>query len=184
MFFCRFSSITHLLPIFLKKNYSLRQNILKNLRVWGRSLTSVPIGIYLDLIEVGTRLGIDSSKDFEELLKRSDRTLDRTLLPYVQSVHRWWTIAAKEWPDARTVFSLRPVRRWSCVRSSEEDENRIDRTLVASCQLGSTRPVATPGDLDLSGVDRTLGGSVRSLPPERSVSSQKVNHCCEGVTGC
>jgi hypothetical protein len=33
-----------------------------------------------------------------------------------------------------------------------------------------TRPVATPGDLDLSGVDRTLGGSVRSLPPERPVS--------------
>ena len=33
-----------------------------------------------------------------------------------------------------------------------------------------TRSVVTLGDLDLSGVDRTLGGSVRSLPPERPVS--------------
>ena len=32
------------------------------------------------------------------------------------------------------------------------------------------RPVMTLGDLDLSGVDQTLGGSVRSLPLERSVS--------------
>jgi len=30
-----------------------------------------------------------------------------------------------------------------------------------------TRPVAIPEELDLSGIDRTLGGSVRSLPPER-----------------
>ena len=53
------------------------------------SLTSVPIGVYLDLIDIGTRLGTGSSKDFKELLKKSDRTLDRTLLPYVQSVHTW-----------------------------------------------------------------------------------------------
>ena len=33
-----------------------------------------------------------------------------------------------------------------------------------------TWPVMIPGVLDLSGVDRTLGGSVRSLPPERLVS--------------
>ena len=33
-----------------------------------------------------------------------------------------------------------------------------------------TRPVAIPEDLDLSGIDRMLGGSVRSLPPERPVS--------------
>ena len=39
---------------FLKKKYYLRQNILKNLRVLERSLTSVPIGVYLSLIEVGT----------------------------------------------------------------------------------------------------------------------------------
>ena len=33
-----------------------------------------------------------------------------------------------------------------------------------------TRPVMIPEDLDLSGINRTLGGSVRSLPPERPVS--------------
>ena len=33
-----------------------------------------------------------------------------------------------------------------------------------------TRPVTIPGVLCLSGIDRTLGGSVRSLPPERPVN--------------
>ena len=52
------------------KNYSLRQNILKNLRVWERSLTSVLIGVYLDLIRVGTWLGTGSTQDFEDLLEK------------------------------------------------------------------------------------------------------------------
>ena len=33
-----------------------------------------------------------------------------------------------------------------------------------------TRPVPILEELDLSGIDRTLGGSVRSPPPERPVS--------------
>ena len=33
-----------------------------------------------------------------------------------------------------------------------------------------THSVAIPEELDLSGIDRTLGGSVRSLPPESPVS--------------
>ena len=33
-----------------------------------------------------------------------------------------------------------------------------------------TRSVTIPGVLDLTGIDRTLGGSVRSLPPERPVN--------------
>ena len=37
-----------------------------------------------------------------------------------------------------------------------------------------TRPVAIPEELDLSGIDRTLGGSVRSLPPERPVSRSRA----------
>jgi len=37
-----------------------------------------------------------------------------------------------------------------------------------------TRPVVTRGDLDLSGVDRTLGGSVWLLPPERSVNRNRT----------
>ena len=55
---------------FLKKKYSLRQNILKKLRVWERSLTSVPIDVYLDLIEVSTWLGTGSTKDFEDSLEK------------------------------------------------------------------------------------------------------------------
>ena len=137
MLFCRFSSNHPFIVYFLKKNYSLRQNILKILRVWERSLTSVPIGVYLDHIEVGTWLGIDSTKDFEDLLEKSDRTLHRTLKSSVRSVYRRWTVAAKEWPDAGTVFSLCLVRRWSCVRSSEEDKVRINRTLAMSGKLWS-----------------------------------------------
>ena len=89
-----------LIAYFLKKIYSLRQNILKNLRVWERSLSSVPIGVYLNLIGVGTWLGTGSTKDFEDLLE-------------------------KEWPD-----------------------------------------VAPDSDV------------------QRPVSSQEVNCCWEGVTGC
>ena len=33
-----------------------------------------------------------------------------------------------------------------------------------------TRPAAILEDLDLSGINQTLGGSVRSLPPERPVN--------------
>ena len=72
---CRLSSNCPFIAYFLKKNYSLRQNILKNLRVWERSLTSVPICVYLRLIGVGTWLGTGSTKDH-------------------------WRFARKEWPDA------------------------------------------------------------------------------------
>ena len=37
-----------------------------------------------------------------------------------------------------------------------------------------TRPVTIPEVLDLSGIDWTLGGSVRSLPPERPVSRNRA----------
>ena len=37
-----------------------------------------------------------------------------------------------------------------------------------------TRPVAIPEELDLSGINRTLGGSVRSLPPECPVSRSRA----------
>ena len=36
------------------------------------------------------------------------------------------------------------------------------------------RPVVIPEELGLSGIDRTLGGSVRSLPLERPVSGSRV----------
>ena len=44
------------------------------------------------------------------------------------------------------------------------------------CPVGvhRTRLVVIPEDLDLSGIDRTLGGSVRSLPPEHPVSRNRA----------
>ena len=38
-----------------------------------------------------------------------------------------------------------------------------------------TRPVAIPEVLDLTGIDRTLGGSVWSLPPERPVNRSRAD---------
>ena len=37
-----------------------------------------------------------------------------------------------------------------------------------------TSPIVIPEDLDLSGIDRTLGGSVWSLPPEHPVNRQRA----------
>ena len=37
-----------------------------------------------------------------------------------------------------------------------------------------TRPGAILEELDLSRIDRMLGGSVRSLPPERSVNGERA----------
>ena len=37
-----------------------------------------------------------------------------------------------------------------------------------------THPVAIPEQLDLSGIDQTLGGSVRLLPPERPVNGERM----------
>ena len=37
-----------------------------------------------------------------------------------------------------------------------------------------THPVTIPEELGLSGIDRMLGGSVRSLPPERPVSRSRA----------
>ena len=43
---------------------------------------------------------------------------------------------------------------------------------LVSCDR--TRPVVILGVLDLSGIDWTLGGSVRSLPSERPVSRKRA----------
>ena len=122
---------------FLKKKYSLRQNILKKLRVWERSLTSIPIGAYLGLIEVGTWLGTGSAKEHWRFAEKGRPDTRLYSAPYVRSVHRRWTIAVKEWPDAEIVLSRCLVRWRSCIRSSKDDEDRLDRTLTASGQLWS-----------------------------------------------
>ena len=90
---------------FLKKNYSLRQNTLKILRVWEWSLTSVPIGVYLSLIEVGTWLGKGSAKELWRFATKWCPDASSDSASSVRSVHRRWTDASQEWPDAEQCFS-------------------------------------------------------------------------------
>ena len=64
------------------------------------------------------------------------------------------------------------------VRSDGDPTSGRSKTMMAACTrlwlcpvgVHRTHPVVIPGDLDLSGIDQTLGGSVWSLPPERPVS--------------
>ena len=88
-----FCSICPLVAYFLKKNYSLRQNILKNLRVWEKSLTSVLFVFIWILFMLGLEWEQAAWRNIEDLLQKSDRTLHRTLMSSVRSVHRRWTAA-------------------------------------------------------------------------------------------
>ena len=56
--------------------------------------------------------------------------------------------------------------------SGQAKKTKIGSTGLWLCPVSCdrTRSVVALGDLDLSRVDRTLGGSVQSLPPERPVS--------------
>ena len=156
---------------FLKKNYSLRQNILKILRVWERSLTSVPIGIYLDLILVGTWLGTGNVKQLWRFAGKgsSDAALDTTVQRPVssQEVNCCWR-------------NDRMMRL--CVRSGRDPasgrlkENQAELTgpCLRLVMDHRTRPVVILEELDLSGIDRMLGGSVRSLPPERPINRYRA----------
>ena len=73
------------------------------------------------------------------------------------------------WSDRTLLFNVRSdgVPTSGQAKTMETGWTGLWLRLV-SC--GWTRPVMTLGVLDLSGVDRTLGGSVRSLPPEHPVS--------------
>ena len=65
-----------------------------------------------------------------------------------------------------------------CVRSGrdptssclKENQARLTGPCLCPVMDHRMRPVAIPEELDLSRIDRTLGGSVQSLPPERPVS--------------
>ena len=65
---------------------------------------------------------------------------------------------------------VRPVRKGSASGRSKEDQVVLTGPCLRPVMDHRTRPVLIPEDLDLSGIDRTLGGSVRSLPLERPVS--------------
>ena len=137
------------------------------MRVWERSLTSVPIGIYLDLIQVGTWLGTGSAEEH-------------------------WRFAGKEWPNSavqRPVSSQEVNRSWRSDRTlrlsvrsgrvpasgrSTWSSRKLTEPCLCPVMDHRTRPVVIPEDLDLSGIDRTLGGSVRSLPPERPISRSRA----------
>ena len=73
------------------------------------------------------------------------------------------------WSDRTLLFSFRsdgvPV-------SGRAKEKKTGSTELWLCPVSCdrTRPVVILGVLDLSGIDQTLGGSVRSLPPECPVS--------------
>ena len=77
------------------------------------------------------------------------------------------------WSDRTLLFS---VRSDGIPASSRAKEKKEGSTGLWLCPISwdQTRPVLAPGELDLYGVDRTLGGSVRSLPPERRVNRKRA----------
>ena len=79
------------------------------------------------------------------MLRRSDRTLKQCF------------------PSVRSVGSSASGR-------ARRRQGKVTKIWLHPVGVHRTRPVAIPKELDLSGIDRTLGGSVRSLPPERPVS--------------
>ena len=171
MLFCRFVPFALLLPIFLKRNYSLRQNILKNTRVWERSLTSVPIGVYLDLILVGTRLGTSSTKELWRFAGTG--ALDAASDAAVQR-----PVSSQEvnccWRSDRTLSLCIWSGRDPASGRLKENQAELTGPCLRPVMDHQTRPVVILEELDLFGIDRTLGGSVRSLPPERLVSRKRA----------
>ena len=73
------------------------------------------------------------------------------------------------------MFSQCPVRWRSSVRSIEDDEVACTGLWLCPVWVHRTHPVAIPGVLDFSGIDRMLGGSVRSLPSERPVNRNRAD---------
>ena len=69
---------------------------------------------------------------------------------------------------------MRPVRKGLASGRSKEGQVVLTGPWLRSVMVHRTRPIPIPENLDLSGIDRTLGGSVRSLPPERPVSGSRA----------
>ena len=69
-----------------------------------------------------------------------------------------------------------------CIRSGrdpasgrlKENQAELTEPCLRPVMDHRTRPVAIPEGLDLSGIDRTLGDSVRSLPPVRPVNGERA----------
>ena len=69
---------------------------------------------------------------------------------------------------------MRLVRKGSASGRSKEDHVVLTGPFLRPVMDHWTRPVPIPEELDLSGIDQTLGGSVRSLPPERPVNGSRA----------
>ena len=119
---------------FLKKNYSLRQYILKILRVWERSLTSVPnwclFGSYWSWDLIGNR----QHEGLWRFAKKRVTGRCTGLRSPASGQFIGGEPAAMEWPDSAI---QRPVRRRSCIRSIENEGDRVGWTLAVSGQWWS-----------------------------------------------
>ena len=104
-------------------------------------------------------MGTDSTKDFDDLLEKEspDTAPDFDVQRPVSSQE----VNLLRWSDRTLLFSVRSDS------GSTSDQAKAIKAVRTGLWL---RPVAILGVLNLSGVDRTLGGSVRSLPPECLVS--------------
>ena len=69
---------------------------------------------------------------------------------------------------------MRPVRKGSASGRSKDDQVVLTEPCLHPVMDHRTRSVPIPEDLDLSGIDQTLGGSVRSLPLEHPVSGSRA----------
>jgi len=128
------SFFLNLIVYFLKKNYSLRQNIFKNFEGL-REVTHISpswylFGYYWSWDLIGNRQHEGHWRFAEESVTRRYTGLWSPAFGQFTGGEP----AVIEWSDSAI---QRPVRRRSCVWSSEEDIYRIDRTLAASGQLGS-----------------------------------------------
>ena len=121
-----------LIAYFLKKNYSLRQNIFEK-KNWGfergHSHQSQLVFIWIFF-----ELGLDWEQAARRILKirrRSDRTLHRTLMSSVRSVHRRWTCCEGVTGRWNSVFPASGQKVLQ--RPVDDEESRLgDRTLAAS----------------------------------------------------
>ena len=121
-----------LIAYFLKKNYSIRQNIFekdKGLReVTHISPNWCLFGSYWSWDLIGNR-------QHEGLWRFAGKGVIGRCTGLWCPASGQFTggeLVAKEWPDTKTVFSQRPVRRWSSVWSIEDEGISLHRTLAAS----------------------------------------------------
>ena len=167
--------LASLVAYFSKKNYSQRQNILK---IWGyeRGLSYLS---QLVFIWVLLKLELDweqaARRNIEYSFKNSDRTLHRTLDSSVRSVHQRWIEARRSDQMLKQRSSCVWCEGIPASGQSKKTFSGPTRLWLRSVKGNRTCSVMTCEDLDLSIVNQTLGGSVRSLPPEHPVSRSRLD---------